>query len=53
MTIHRVKEIEFDYVFVVAVNKNIYPFGLRAYFEDDISQEKFRTGEEYLLNVPL
>lgn len=40
---HRVKGLEFDFVFVVAINKNIYPFGPRADFEDDISHEEFRT----------
>ena len=36
-TMHRLKGLEFDYVFVVAINKNIYPFGPRAVFEDGIS----------------
>ena len=40
---HRVKGLEFDFVFVVAININIYPFGPRADFEDDISHEEFRT----------
>ena len=48
-TMHRVKGLEFDYVFAVAVNKKVLPFGTRADFEDDISLEEFRTGEKCLL----
>lgn len=52
-TMHRVKGLEFDYVFAVAVNKKVLPFGTRADFEDDISLEEFRTGEKCLLYVVL
>lgn len=52
-TMHRVKGLEFDHVFVVAVNKKVLPFGTRADFEDDISLEEFRTGEKCLLYVAL
>lgn len=52
-TMHRVKGLEFDYVFAVAVNKKVLPFGIRADFEDDISLEEFRTGEKCLLYVAL
>ena len=52
-TMHRVKGLEFDYVFAVAVNKKVLPFGTRADFEDDISLEEFRTGEKCLLYVAL
>lgn len=44
---HRVKGLEFDHVFAVAVNKKVLPFGTRADFEDDISLEEFRTGEKW------
>ena len=47
------KGLEFDYVFAVAVNKKVLPFGTRADFEDDISLEEFRTGEKCLLYVAL
>ena len=31
-TMHRVKGLEFDYVFAVAVNKKVLPFGTRMIF---------------------
>lgn len=52
-TMHRVKGLEFDHVFVAAVNKKVLPYGSRADFEDDISLEEFRTGEKCLLYVAL
>lgn len=52
-TMHRVKGLEFDHVFVAAVNKKVLPFGSRADFEDDISLEEFRTEEKCLLYVAL
>ena len=52
-TMHRVKELDFDHVFAVAVNKKVLPFGIKADFEDDISLEEFRTGEKCLLYVAL
>lgn len=52
-TMHRVKGLEFDHVFVAAVNRKILPFGSRADFEDDISLEEFITGEKCLLYVAL
>lgn len=52
-TMHRVKGLEFDHVFAVAVNKKVLPFGTRSDFEDDISLEEFRTGEKCLLYVAL
>ena len=52
-TMHRVKGLEFDYVFAVAVNKKVLPYGTRADFEDDISLEEFRTAEKCLLYVAL
>lgn len=52
-TMHRVKGLEFDHMFVAAVNKKVLPFGSKADFEDDISLEEFRTGEKCLLYVAL
>lgn len=52
-TMHRVKGLEFDHVFVAAVNKKVLPFGSKADFEDDVSLEEFRTGEKCLLYVAL
>ncbi len=52
-TMHRVKGLEFDHVFAVAVNKKVLPFGSKDDFEDDISLEEFRTGEKCLLYVAL
>lgn len=42
---HRVKGLEFDRDFAVAVKK-VLPFLTRIDFEDDISLEEFRTGEK-------
>lgn len=50
---HRVKGLEFDHIFAIAVNKKIFLFGTRANFEDDISLEEFRTAEKCLLYVAL
>lgn len=50
---HRVKGLEFDHVFAVAVNKKVLPFGTKDDFEDDLSLEEFRTGEKCLLYVAL
>lgn len=52
-TMHRVKGLEFEHVFAVAVNKKVLPFGSEADFEDGISLEEFRTGEKCLLYVAL
>ena len=52
-TMHRVKGLEFDHVFAVAVNRNVLPFGSKNDFEDDLSLEEFRTGEKCLLYVAL
>lgn len=52
-TMHRVKGLEFDHVFAVAVNKKFLPYGTAADFEDNISLEEFRTGEKCLLYVAL
>ena len=52
-TMHRVKGLEFDYVFAAAVNKKVLPLGSQADFEDAISLEEFRTEEKCLLYVAL
>ena len=52
-TMHRVKGLEFDHVFAVAVNRKVLPFGTRADFEDVISLEEFRTAEKCLLYVAI
>ncbi|MBP5607524.1 MAG: UvrD-helicase domain-containing protein [Lachnospiraceae bacterium] len=52
-TMHRVKGLEFDHVFVAAVNKKVLPFGTAADYEDGISLEEFRTSEKCLLYVAL
>lgn len=52
-TMHRVKGLEFDHMFIAAVNKKVLPFGTRADFEDDLSLEEFRTAEKCLLYVAL
>lgn len=52
-TMHRVKGLEFDYIFVAGVNKKVLPYGTSADYEDDISLEEFRTAERCLLYVAL
>ncbi len=52
-TMHRVKGLEFDHMFVVAVNKKVLPFGSAADYEDNLSLEEFRTGEKCLLYVAI
>ena len=52
-TMHRVKGLEFDHVFVAGVNKSALPAKTKADFEDDISLDEFRTGEKCLLYVAL
>lgn len=50
---HRVKGLEFDHMFIAAVNKKVLPFGSSADYEDSISLEEFRTSEKCLLYVAL
>lgn len=52
-TMHRVKGLEFDYIFAAAVNKRVLPYGNVDEFEDAISADEFRTGEKCLLYVAL
>lgn len=52
-TMHRVKGLEFNYIFVAGVNNKSLPLGVRSDFSDDVSHEEFETGEKCLLYVAL
>lgn len=52
-TMHRVKGLEFDHMFIVAANKNILPFGAIGDFSDNVSAEEFKTCEKCLMYVGL
>ena len=52
-TMHRVKGLEFNYIFVAGVNNKALPYGVRSDFSDDISHEEFETEEKCLLYVAL
>ena len=52
-TMHRVKGLEFNYVFVAGVNNKAVPHGVRSDFSDDVSHEEFETEEKCLLYVAL
>ena len=52
-TMHRIKGLEFHYIFAVGVNKRALPNGARGDFSDDISLEEFEMGEKCLLHVAL
>lgn len=52
-TMHRVKGLEFNYIFAVGVNNKALPNGVRSDFSDDVSLEEFETGEKCLLYVAL
>ena len=52
-TMHRVKGLEFNYIFVAGVNKKALPHGVRSDFSDDVSHEEFETEEKCLLYVAL
>lgn len=52
-TMHRVKGLEFKYIFAVGVNNKALPNGVRSDFSDDVSLEEFETGEKCLLYVAL
>lgn len=52
-TMHRVKGLEFDHMFVAAVNKRMLPLSIINEYEDDVSKEEFKTGEKCLLYVAL
>ena len=52
-TMHRVKGLEFNYIFVAGVNNKALPNGVRSDFSDDVSLEEFETEEKCLLYVAL
>lgn len=52
-TMHRVKGLEFQYIFVAGVNNKTLPNGVRSDFSDDVSLLEFETGEKCLLYVAL
>lgn len=52
-TMHRVKGLEFNYIFVAGVNNKALPYGVRSDFSDDISHKEFETEEKCLLYVAL
>lgn len=52
-TMHRVKGLEFNYIFAAGVNNRVLPNGTRSDFSDDVSLEDFQTEEKCLLYVAL
>ena len=52
-TMHRVKGLEFDHVFVVAVNKDVVPHPNAIVSEDEVSYDEAMTAERCLLYVAL
>jgi superfamily I DNA/RNA helicase len=52
-TMHRVKGLEFEHVFIAAVNKRIIPLYDISDAEDRVSAEEIRTSEKCLLYVAL
>lgn len=52
-TMHRVKGLEFDYVFAAAINHRILPFSTLDYTEDNIAHEEYIVSEKCLLYVAL
>lgn len=52
-TMHRVKGLEFNYIFAAGVNDKALPNGARSDFSDDVSLEEFETEEKCLLYVAL
>lgn len=52
-TMHRVKGLEFDYVFVVAVNQNVIPLSLAVDYTDSVTEAESMTAEKCLLYVAL
>lgn len=52
-TMHRVKGLEFKYIFAAGVNNKALPNGVRSDFSDDVSLEEFETEEKCLLYVAL
>jgi superfamily I DNA/RNA helicase len=52
-TMHRVKGLEFDHVFVVAVNKDIVPHPNAVAYQDEVAVTEAMTAERCLLYVAL
>ncbi len=52
-TMHRVKGLEFNYIFAAGVNNKALPNGVRSDFSDDVSLEEFEIEEKCLLYVGL
>jgi len=52
-TMHRVKGLEFQHVFVVAVNKRVLPLAVATSYADPISEAEAITAERCLLYVAL
>lgn len=52
-TMHRVKGLEFQHVFVVAVNKRVLPLALATSYADPIAEAEAITAERCLLYVAL
>lgn len=52
-TMHRVKGLEFNYIFAAGVNNKVLPNGSRTDFSDEVSLEEFETEEKCLLYVAL
>ena len=52
-TMHRVKGLEFQYVFVVAVNKGVVPLKTAIDHTDSVSEQETTTAEKCLLYVAL
>ncbi|MCR5090812.1 MAG: UvrD-helicase domain-containing protein [Oscillospiraceae bacterium] len=52
-TMHRVKGLEFQYIFVVAANNRIIPLASAIDHSDSVSEQETRTAEKCLLYVAL
>lgn len=52
-TMHRVKGLEFQYIFIVAANKRIIPLASAIDYTDSVSEKETITAEKCLLYVAL
>ena len=52
-TMHRVKGLEFQYIFIVAANKRIIPLASAIDHTDSVSEQETITAEKCLLYVAL
>lgn len=52
-TMHRVKGLEFQYIFIVAANKRIVPLASAIDHADSVSEQETTTAEKCLLYVAL